>query len=49
MPAPPRVDAVRVKQLIAAGLTPAQVAARLGCDRSTVGRIARDRYEKGKR
>lgn len=49
MPGGPKVDVERVKQLLAAGLTIQQIVARLGCNKSTVARIARDRYERSKR
>jgi DNA invertase Pin-like site-specific DNA recombinase len=36
----PRIDANQVHALLSRGLTPREVAARLGCDRSTVARVA---------
>ena len=49
MPAVQKVDVDRVLQLLAAGLTAPQIAARLGCSSSVVSRIAKGLYEKGKR
>jgi ribosome-binding protein aMBF1 (putative translation factor) len=46
MPPVNKVDAGRVRQLVAAGLAATQIAARLGCSASVVSRIAKGKYEK---
>jgi len=46
MPAVQKVNADRVRQLLATGLTAPQIAARLGCSASVVSRISRNKYEK---
>lgn len=40
MPAPNRVNAARVRELLAKGCTQTQVAKRLGCSKGVVSRIA---------
>ena len=41
MPAPNRVDVQRVRELLIKGLTPRQIADRLGTNTTSVGLIAR--------
>lgn len=43
------VDVVRVRQLLAQGCTPAQVAMRINVSKSVVLRIAKDKYQGGGR
>lgn len=41
MPAPNRVDVQRVRELLTKGLTPRQIAERLGTNTTSVGLIAK--------
>lgn len=46
MPAPNKIDAARVRELLAQGCTVRQIMARLGTNKTTVYRIQREARER---